>query len=185
MSTTVAPAIGTTTWNLDATHTSIEFSVKHLMISTVKGRFGSFTGTVVVDEAHPERAKIEVAIDVASIDTRTEQRDAHLRSADFFDAEQFPKITFVGTRLEGDPNGEFTLVGDLTIKGTTREIALHGENEGRGKDPWGGERVGFSLKGKFSRGDFGITWNAALETGGVVVSDEVKLSIDAEFVKAA
>ena len=186
MSTTLEPTVesGARTWNLDVTHTNVEFAVKHLMISTVKGRFADVTGTVTADPANPGASTVDVTIGTASIDTRQEQRDGHLRSPDFFDAEKWPSIRFVGKKVEGDVQNEFRLIGDLTIRDVTREIKLDVTNEGSVRDPWGNDRVGFSAKGKFDRRDYGLTWNAALETGGFVVSDEVKISIDAEFTAA-
>ena len=172
-----------TTWAIDPAHTGLEFAVKHLMISTVRGRFGEVEGTLTLDGRNPAASTVEVSIPVASIDTRNEQRDAHLRSADFFDAEQFPAITFRGKRVEGDATGDFRLVGDLTIRGVTREITLDVESNGRSRDPWGNEKIGFEARGKIARSEFGLNWNQALETGGVLVGDEIKLTIDAQFVK--
>ena len=172
-----------TTWTIDASHAEVGFSVRHLMIATVRGRFGGVTGTVDVDERNPKSAKVDVTVDVTSIDTRQEQRDAHLRSPDFFDVEKFPTMHFVSKRVEGDTKGEFTLIGDLTIRGITREVALDVTAEGQGNDPWGNYRAGFSAKGKINRSEFGLTWNQMLEAGGVAVGDEVKLSIDAELVR--
>ena len=171
-----------TAWKIDPSHTHAEFAVRHLMISTVKGRFADVQGTVYTDESDPARSSVEVAIGVPSIDTREPQRDAHLRSGDFFDAESHPHITFRSTRVEGA--GEtFKLFGDLTIRGVTREVVLDVTAEGRGVDPWGGERAGFSATTKIKRSDFGLTWNQLLETGGVAVGDDVKISIDAELVR--
>jgi polyisoprenoid-binding protein YceI len=181
----VTPAAGITTWNIDPSHSHVEFSVRHLMISTVKGRFAEVSGKVTADEADLSRAQVEVTINAASIDTRETQRDAHLRSADFFDAENFPALTFRSTRIEKASGDDLTVTGDLTIRGTTREVVLDVTSEGRVKDPWGGERAGYSAKGKIKRSDFGLTWNMALETGGVVVGDEIKISIDVELVKQA
>lgn len=176
----------TTKWTVDSTHVEVGFSVRHMMISTVRGRFGAVSGTVIVDEQNPRNSRVDVAIDVASIDTRQEMRDNHLRSPDFFDAEKFPTIHFVSTRIEGDPRkADFRVIGDLTIRDVTREVELKATFEGEGKDPWGNERAGFSATGKLNRTDFGLHWNQALETGGVLVSDEVKLSIDVELVKKA
>ncbi len=175
-------AAGTTTWKIDPAHTSVEFSVKHRMITTVKGRFTDVAGIVTVDEASPARSLAEIAINTASIDTREAQRDAHLRSADFFDAEKFSTITFRSTRLEGDSK-RFKMTGDLTIHGVTRPITLDVTHEGRGKDPWGGERVGYSATGRIRRSDFGLTWNAALETGGFLVGEEVKIVLDVQLVR--
>ncbi|HXC24508.1 MAG TPA: YceI family protein [Gemmatimonadaceae bacterium] len=178
-----APSI--TTWQLDPTHSSVEFAIRHLMISTVKGRFSDLSATISGDESDIASQKVTATIQVASINTHQADRDTHLRSADFFDLEHHPTMTFVGRRAEGDLRGDFRLTGDLTIRGTTREITLNVTAEGRTKDPWGGERTAFSATGKISRSDFGLTWNQALETGGVVVGDEVKISIEAQFVRQA
>ena len=175
----------TATWTIDPAHTEIGFAVRHLMLSTVRGRFGAVTGSVTVDEKNPNSAKVDVTIDVTSVDTRQEMRDNHLRSADFFDVATYPTMHFLSKRIEGDVTSKFRVIGDLTIKGTAREVALDVTLEGRAIDPWGNDRVGFSATGKINRVDFGLTWNQALETGGVVVGDEVKLSIDAELVRQA
>ncbi len=173
---------GTETWTVDASHTEVGFAVRHLMISTVRGRFGAVNGTVEFDAEHPDESKIDITIGVSSIDTRQEMRDNHLRSADFFDVASHPSMHFVGKRVEGDINGEFKVIGDLTIRGTTREVTMAVTNEGRAKDPWGNDRAGFSATAKISRGAFGLTWNQALETGGVAVGDEVKITIDTEIM---
>jgi polyisoprenoid-binding protein YceI len=173
-------------WQIDPAHSHVEFAVRHLMISSVKGAFDDVQGTVWVDESDPKTVLVDVKIQVASIDTRQEQRDAHLRSADFFDAARFPTITFRSRMVEGDPHdGEFRLVGDLTIRDITREVVLDVSSEGRLTDPWGAERAGFSAQGKIDRTDFGLTWNQALEAGGVLVSNEVKISIELELVRQA
>jgi polyisoprenoid-binding protein YceI len=183
MSTTAtAPAL--TTWNIDPTHTHVEFAVRHLMITTVKGRFADVKGIVKTDDADLSKGEVDVTIGAVSIDTREAQRDAHLRSADFFDVEKFPVLTFRSTRIEPGSGDSFRLIGDLTIRGVTREVTLEGTTEGRTKDPWGGERAGFSATAKIRRSDFGLTWNQVLEAGGVAVGDEIKISIDAELVKA-
>ncbi|MBV9774719.1 MAG: YceI family protein [Gemmatimonadetes bacterium] len=177
----------TSTWNIDPAHTNVEFSAKHMMITSVKGRFGTVSGTIVIDEANPERSSATAEIDVASIDTRVEQRDAHLRSADFLDVENHPNITFRSTRVEGaaaSPGDTFRVVGELTIRGTTREVVLDATYEGRGKDPWGGERVSFSATTKIDRRDFGLTYNQVLETGGFLVSNDLRLSLEVQAVKA-
>ena len=174
---------GTTMWTIDPAHTGLEFAVKHLMISTVRGRFGDVEGTLTLNERDPAASKVEVSIPVRSIDTRNEQRDAHLRSADFFDAEQHAAIAFRSKRIDGSITGGFTLIGDLTIRGVTREISLDVEANGRGRDPWGNEKLGFEARGKLSRSDFGLNWNQALETGGVLVGDEVRLTLDVQFLK--
>lgn len=171
------------TWTIDPAHTEIGFAVRHLMLSTVRGRFGAVTGTVTVDEKSPRTAKVDVTVDVSSVDTRQEMRDNHLRSPDFFDVAKYPTMHFVSKKIEGDVTKKFRVIGDLTIKDTTREVALDVTLEGRAIDPWGNDRVGFSATGKLNREDFGLTWNQALETGGVLVGDEIKLSIDAELVR--
>ncbi len=172
-----------TTWNVDPTHAEIGFAVRHLMLATVRGRFGAVTGTVQVDEDNPANSKIDVTVDVNSIDTRQEMRDNHLRSADFFDVANHPSLHFVSKRVHGDIEGDFKVVGDLTIRGNTHEVTLDVTLQGRGKDPWGNERAGFEAKGKLNRKEFGLHWNQALETGGVAVGDEVKIAIDVELVR--
>jgi polyisoprenoid-binding protein YceI len=176
-----------TQWQIDPSHSNVEFSVRHLMIASVKGRFGEFAGSVNIDPENPDRPNVDVTVDIASIDTRQAQRDAHLRSPDFFDAEKWPTLSFRGKRIEGDTDGEFKLHGDLTIRDVTRPIVLNVTKEGEGSDPWGNFRSAFSATTKIDRRDFGLTWNQALETGGVVVGDEIKISIDVELtaVKAA
>ena len=176
----------TTTWTIDPAHSSAEFSVKHMMISTVKGRFGDLEGTLVLDATYPGRSTVEAEIATASIDTHADQRDAHLRSPDFFDVERFPAITFRSRRIEGpyaDEGDRFKVVGDLTIRDVTREVTLDATFEGAGRDPWGGERLGFSADTKLDRRDFGLTWNQALEAGGVLVSNDVRLHLEVEAVK--
>lgn len=174
-----------TKWQIDPAHSAAEFAVKHLMISTVKGRFADLKGTVSVDDANPAQVDVDVVIAVASIDTRVEQRDAHLRSADFFDVEKYPTIHFKSKRADGDMGGDFKLIGDLTMHGVTREVTMNVEASGTVKDPWGGERAGFAATTKINRKDFGLTYNMALEAGGVMVSEEVKISIEVELVKDA
>ena len=171
----------TTLWTVDPAHAELAFSVRHLMISNVRGRFGKIEGTVTVDNANVNESKIDVTIDVNSIDTRQEMRDNHLRSADFFDAANHPTMHFVSKRIVGDVTKDFQVLGDLTIRGTTREIALQAHLEGRGMDPWGNDRAGFSLTGTLNRHDYGLNWNQALEAGGVTVGAEVKMAIDVEI----
>jgi len=187
MTATIETAPGATTrttWKLDPSHTLVEFSAKHLMITTVKGRITDVEGTIVMDEKNPGKSSVEATLKAVSIDTRTEQRDQHLRSADFLNVELFPEIKFRSTRIEGDKES-FKLTGDLTIRDVTRPITLDIRFEGQQTDPWGGERVGFSGSGKIDRRDFGLTWNQALETGGVVVGNDVKINLEVEAVKAA
>ena len=181
--TTAASADTRTTWTIDPSHSTVEFVAKHMMITTVKGRFAELEGTIVADEANIGDSTVEVTMQAASLDTRSEQRDAHLRSPDFLDVETYPTVTFRSTRIEGTKD-EFELTGDLTIRGVTRPITLDVTFEGEGKDPWGGTRASFSAKGKFDRRDFGLTWNVALETGGILVSNEVKINIEAQVVAA-
>jgi polyisoprenoid-binding protein YceI len=183
MSTTVTATSARTTWTIDPANSQVEFAVRHLMISTVRGRFAGVKGSVVTDDSDPRTAQVDVTIDVHTIDTREAQRDAHLRSADFFDAEKFPVLTFKGTRVTDVKADRFKLVGDLTMHGVTREVTLDVTSEGRGKDPWGGERAGYSAVAKVNRSDFGLTWNQVLETGGIAVGDEIKISLDLELVK--
>lgn len=179
---TMAPVAGTK-WALDPAHTSVEFAVRHLMISTVRGRFDKFNGRLTVDEAHPSIVDVQVEIDVASVDTGDEKRDAHLRSADFFDAENHPALRFSGGQVQGDVNGTFKLHGDLTIRGVTKPVTLAVQQLGKMKDPWGAEKQGFSASTTVNRLDFGLRWNVALEAGGVLVADEVKITIEAQFAR--
>lgn len=171
-----------TSWKIDTSHSTVEFAVKHMMFTTVKGRFADVQGTVEFDPDDPGAGHAEITIAAASLDTREPKRDAHLRSADFFDVETFPTLTFRSTKLTGTSD-RFALTGDLTIHGVTRPITLDVTFGGAGKDPWGGVRAGFSASGKLNRRDFGLTWNAALETGGVLVGDEVKIEIDVQLIK--
>jgi polyisoprenoid-binding protein YceI len=181
MATTQAPA-KSTTWKIDPAHSNVQFAVKHLMISTVKGLFTDVEGEIVIVDGDPSKSSVSATLKAASIDTRTGQRDDHLRSADFLDAANFPEITFRSTRISGDES-EFEVVGNLTIRGVTRVVTLDVTNEGAGKDPWGGERIAFSATTKLDRRDFGLTWNQAIEAGGVLVGNDVKVSIDVEAVK--
>jgi polyisoprenoid-binding protein YceI len=159
-----------------------------MMITNVRGRFSNVEGSIVVDNENPNDSSVSVELDAASIDTRVEQRDQHLRSADFLDVENYPKVTFRSTRVEGasfEAGASFRVAGDLTIRGTTREVVLDATSEGRGRDPWGGERVSFSADTKIDRRDFGLTWNAALEAGGVLVGNDLRLHIEAQAVREA
>jgi polyisoprenoid-binding protein YceI len=178
-----APTTGARTqWKLDATHTSVEFSAKHLMITTVKGRIADVEGTIEIDEKNPKNSSVEAVLKAASIDSRTTQRDDHLRSGDFLNVEKFPEIRFRSTKIEGGRE-EFKLTGDLTIRDVTKPITLDVTFEGETKDPWGGERAGFSAKGKIDRRDFGLTWNQVLEAGGVAVGNEIKINVEVEAIK--
>ena len=169
----------TQTYAIDPAHTTIEFVARHLMITKVRGHFNKFSGTLKLTSGSDLPEAINVEVDVNSVDTREPQRDAHLRSADFFDAEHFPTMTFVSKRVEQSP---FRVYGDLTIRGNTREVALQAEFEGKGADPWGGTRVAYSATGLVNRKEFGLLWHQALETGGVVVGDEIRIELNVEAV---
>jgi polyisoprenoid-binding protein YceI len=173
---------GAALWKIDPAHTHVEFGVRHLMIATVKGRFADVEGTVSVEGDDASSAEVDVRIGAASIDTRVEKRDDHLRSADFFHAEEHPDLLFKSTGVERVGGDRLRVTGDLTIRGVTRQVVLNVEERGTAKDPWGGERAGFHASGRIDRKDFGLTWNQALETGGVLVGDEVRISIDLELV---
>jgi polyisoprenoid-binding protein YceI len=171
------------TWTIDPSHSSVEFSVKHMMVTTTKGRFSGVSGTVEIPESGVGAAKVDVAIDADTVDTRDEKRDEHLRSNDFFGAGDNPQITFRSTGIEPNGGGELKVLGDLTIKGVTRPVVLDTEFHGEGVNPWGMTVAGYSATTKINREDFGVTWNAALETGGVLVSNDVKINLDLELVK--
>ena len=177
------PLAGTrTAWKLDPSHTLVEFSAKHLMITTVKGRITDIEGIIYTDEKDLKNSSVEATLRAVSLDTRTDQRDQHLRSADFLDVEKFPEIRFSSTRIQGDKQS-FKLTGDLTIRDVTKPLTLDVEFEGETKDPWGGQRLGFSATGKIDRREFGLTWNQALEAGGVVVGNDIKISLEVQAVK--
>jgi polyisoprenoid-binding protein YceI len=175
----------TNSWNIDAAHSGINFSIRHMVVSKVRGRFTKFTGAVKLDDADLTRSTIEATIDASSIDTGTAQRDAHLRSPDFFDVERFPELRFFSTRIEKLSDDRYRVVGDLTIRDVSREVTLDVEYAGRGKDPWGNERVAFAAKTAIDRKDFGLGWNQVLEAGGVLVGDRVEIELDVQVVKAA
>jgi polyisoprenoid-binding protein YceI len=184
-SASTTPAIST--WNIDASHSAIEFAAKHMMITTVKGRLADARGAITIDEANPANSRAQVEFDAKSIDTRADQRDQHLRSADFLDVEHFPTIGFTSRRVEGasaQPGSRFRVIGDLTIRGVTKEVVLDATYEGRGRDPWGGERVSFSAETKIDRREFGLVWNAALETGGLLVSNDIRIHLEVQAVRA-
>jgi polyisoprenoid-binding protein YceI len=170
------------TWNIDPAHTTVGFVARHLMITKVRGRFTGVSGTITVP-ADRLQSSVEASIDLTTVDTGDQQRDGHLRSADFFDVEQYPTMTFASTGVK-DQGGDFVLLGDLTIRGVTRHVELALEFEGVGPDPWGGTRAAFSASGEVNRKDWGLEWNVALETGGVLVSDKIKLELDVQAVKA-
>lgn len=186
MSTT-STANATTTWQLDSAHSSVEFSVKHMMMTTVRGRFKEVQATLRGDREHPDEAGVDATIQVESIDTGVADRDAHLRSGDFFDAAKHPAIAFHSTRIDGDaPRKEgdrFRLVGELTIRDTPMEVALDCEYHGRGKDPWGKTRAGFSFHTEIDRREWGLKWNQAIETGSVLVANKVRVDGEVQFVR--
>ncbi len=177
-----------TTWKIDPVHTAVEFAVKHMMFTTVRGRFEDVHGWIELDEQDPDRSRVRVEIGAASIDTGVEQRDAHLRSPDFLDAEQHPKLVFESKRVSGAALREgrrFEVAGDLTIRDQPIEVKLEAAFEGKGRDPWGGDRAGFSARGEVDRRDWGLKWNQALETGGILVGNNVKTEIEVQAVKQA
>lgn len=182
MTTQVKPQ--TSTWAIDKTHSNVDFQVKHLMISTVRGHFRDFDATLYIDEDQPENSRVTASIDVASIDTNAQDRDAHLRSDDFFNSDDYPKITFESTKVERLDGEEFRVTGDLTIRDVTKTVVLDGEYHGRIEDPWGNERVAFEANTQISREEFNVRWNQAIETGGVVVGDRVKIHLYIEAVRS-
>ncbi|MGA2923313.1 MAG: YceI family protein [Candidatus Sulfotelmatobacter sp.] len=184
MSTLAAPQTTTTTWNIDPAHSVAEFKVKHMMISNVKGQFAKISGALTLDESDLAKSGVEAVIEAGSIETRDAQRDAHLKSADFLDVEKFPTLSFNSMRISQVRDGELAVEGDLTIHGVTRRVVFSVEGPTPpAKDPWG-TRVAVSATTKISRKDFGLTWNTTLETGGILVGDEVTITLDVQFVKA-
>ena len=185
MGTLATPQTSTATWNIDPVHSVAEFKVKHMMISNVKGQFPKVKGSLTLDESDLTNSRVEASIEAASIETRDPQRDAHLKSADFFDVEQFPTLSFKSTGISLVRDGELAVEGNLTIRGVTRKVVFSVEGPTPpAKDPWGNTRVAVSATTKINRKDFGLTWNAALETGGILVGDEVTITLDVQFVKA-
>jgi polyisoprenoid-binding protein YceI len=183
--TATSEATTATTWNIDPVHSVAEFKVKHMMISNVKGQFGTFTGVLTLNEADLAKSHVEASIDTASVNTRDAQRDTHLKSEDFFHAEKFPKLSFKSTRITRTGEGELAVAGDLTIRGVTRNVVFNVEGPTPpAKDPYGNTRLGLAAITKINRKDFGLTWNAALETGGILVGDDVTITLDVQFVKA-
>lgn len=174
-----------TKWSLDPTHAEIQFKIRHLMITNVTGSFGKFSATVETTDDNFDTAKINFSADVDSITTNNEQRDGHLKSADFFEAAKHPTLSFVSTRFEKESGDDYILYGDLSFHGVTKNIKLNVEHGGIIKDPWGNTRTGFTVEGKINRKDFGLIWNAATEAGGVVLGEDVKLHASVEFVKQA
>ena len=183
MTTSTAPQ--TTTWNIDPAHAVAEFKVKHMMISNVKGQFHKVTASLTLDESNLANSRVEAVIEAASIETRDPQRNGHLKSADFLDVENFPTLSFKSTRVSVIGDGELAVEGDLSIRGVTRKVSFSVEGPTPPtKDPWGNTRIGLSATTKINRKDFGLTWNAALETGGILVGEEVTITLDVEFLKA-
>ncbi len=185
MSTPAATRNAVTTWKIDPVHSVAEFKVRHMMISNVKGQFTAVSGALHLDETDLTHSRVEASIEAASISTRDAQRDAHLKSADFFDVEKFPTLSFRSTRVTRGEDGELTLAGEMTIHGVTREVVFSVEGPTEpAKDPWGNTRIGVSARATINRRDFGLTWNAALETGGILVGEEVAITLDLQFVEA-
>ena len=170
-------------WQIDAAHSEIQFSAKHLMISTVRGRFNEFTGTVEGDEQNPTASTVDVKIDASTLVTGDAKRDAHLRSPDFLDVEQYPYITFKSSRVQQIDASHGRLIGDLTIRDVTKEVVLDVEYAGQAKTPWGTTSAGFNAQTKINRKDWGLNWNVALETGGWLVGDQITINIELELVK--
>lgn len=170
-------------WQIDPAHSHIQFSVRHMMISTVRGRFEKFSGTIDFDKNDPIKATVNVEIDVASINTNEVQRDNHLRSPDFFEVDKYPAMTFRSKRIEKVDDHHGRIIGDLTIKNITKEVVLEAEYAGQMKSPWGTTSAGASASGKINRKDWGLTWNQTLETGGMLVGDEIKIDIELELIK--
>ncbi len=175
-----------TTWDIDPAHSNAGFSIRHMMIAKVQGGFRQLSGTLVLDRAQPSRSSVSAVIDAASIDTREPKRDEHLKSADFFDVAKYPTLSFQSRKVETRGAGHFQVTGDLTLHGVTREVILEVEGlDAEMKDPWGNTKIGASATTRIKRKDFGLSWNAALEAGGVLVGDEVSITLDLQFAKKA
>jgi polyisoprenoid-binding protein YceI len=176
----------TTTWNLDPAHSAAEFKVKHMMISNVKGSFTGLSGVLKLDETDYTHSTVEASVPISTLKTGDDQRDGHLKSADFFDADKFPAMTFKSTNIDSEGGANYSVTGDLTIRGVTKSVTLLVEDVSvPSKDPWGNHRIGLSGTTKINRKDFDLAWNSALETGGVLVGEEVTITLDIQFVKAA
>lgn len=173
-----------TKWAVDSAHSSVDFSIRHMMIANVKGTFHDFSAEVVADVNDLTSASIEFVVKIDSIDTRNKDRDAHLLSSDFFDAEKYPTMNFQSTSIQKKDEGEYEVTGNLSLHGYTNQETFTVSFEGQGKDPWGNEKAGFSAEGTINRADYGLTWNSALETGGVLVGDKVKINLQIEAAKA-
>jgi polyisoprenoid-binding protein YceI len=182
MATTANPIV---TWKMDPAHSNVEFKVKHMMISNVKGTFSGLDGTLIEDTSHPTLSHVDATIDISTISTGDAQRDAHLKSADFFHHEQHPTMTFHSTRVEKKGDGEYAVTGDLTVHGATKPVVFAVEGPSApGKDPYGNTRIGLSATTRINRKDFGLTWNAALETGGILVGEDVQITLDVQFIQS-
>jgi polyisoprenoid-binding protein YceI len=185
---TATPATTTSaviTWKIDPAHSAAEFKVKHMMISNVKGKFHEISGVLAMDDADPSRSHVEASIPISSLATGDAQRDGHLKGADFFDAEKFPTMSFKSSEVSKTSEGEFAVVGELTVHGVSRNVSFAVEDlSSPGKDPWGNTRIGLTATTRINRKDFGLTWNSALETGGVLVGEDVQITLDIQFVKA-
>lgn len=181
---TPSSTASTITWKLDPAHSRAEFKVKHMMISHVKGSFSGLSGTLVEDPADPTRSRVEASVDISTVSTGDAQRDAHLKSADFFHHEQHPTMSFQSTSVEKKGDGEYAVTGDLTLHGVTKAVTFAVEGPSApAKDPWGNTRIGLSATTKIHRKDFGLTWNATLETGGILVGEDVQITLDAQFIQ--
>ncbi len=172
-------------WNIDGTHSGVNFSVRHMVFAKVRGRFGKFGGSLDLDPADLAKSSVDIQIDAASIDTGTPDRDNHLRSPDFFDVAKYPQLTFKSKRVERKGDTEYKVTGDLTIRDTTREVVLDVEFGGTGKDPWGNQRLGFTASARIDRKDFGLKWNQVLEAGGVLVGEKIDIEIELQAVAKA
>lgn len=185
MNTATETKTAVSTWNIDPVHSAAEFKVKHMMISNVKGQFTAVAGTLDLNEEDITKSKVKASIETASINTRDEQRDTHLKSADFFHAEQHPTLSFESEKIARNEDGDLTIEGNLTIRGVSKKVVFTAEEPSpAAKDPWGNYRIGLSATTKINRKDFGLTWNAALETGGILVGEEVTITLDVQFVRA-
>ena len=185
MSTSTFAPASTITWKIDPAHSRAEFKVKHMMISNVKGSFNGLTGTLIEDTTDPTRSQVEASIKIGTISTGDEQRDVHLKSADFFHHEQHPVMMFKSTKIEKKGDEDYAVTGDLTLHGVTKPVTFAVEGPSApGKDPWGNTRIGLSATTKINRKDFGLTWNAALESGGILVGEDVQIALDVQFIRA-
>ena len=184
MATTTASPAATTTWKLDPAHSGAEFKVKHMMISNVKGSFSGLTGALTEDTLDASKSAVEASIPVSTVSTGDPQRDTHLKSADFFDVEKYPEMTFKSTSVQKKGGDEFAVTGDLAIHGVTKAVTFAVEGPSApGKDPWGNTRIGLAATTKINRKDFGLAWNAALETGGILVGEDVQITLELQFIK--